>query len=90
VVALNRAVAVSYDDGPAVALPLLDQLADDPRLAGSPALSGARADVRRRLGQHAEAAVLYRKALEEVRTEPERTVFVRRLAEVSGRDDRRG
>ena len=35
VVALNRAVAVSFADGPAVALPLLDALADDPRLARS-------------------------------------------------------
>src|SRR5690606_11315382 len=54
VVELNRAVAVSFADGPGVALPLLDRLAEDPRLARSHRLHAARADVRRRLGRTAD------------------------------------
>lgn len=50
VVALNRAVAVSHADGPAVAAPLLARLAEDPRLARSTALALARADVAERSG----------------------------------------
>ena len=38
VVALNRAAAVAFADGPAAALPLLDELATDPRLADYPYL----------------------------------------------------
>src|SRR5690606_6911148 len=71
VVELNRAVAVSFADGPAAALPLLDRLADDPRLARSHRLHAARADVRRRLRRTAEAAGLYRPALAPAPTAPE-------------------
>lgn len=82
VVELNRAVAVSFADGPAAALPLLDRLADDPRLARSHRLHAARADVRRRLGRTAEAAGLYRRALALAPTAPERAHLRRRLAEL--------
>lgn len=81
-VELNRAVAVSFADGPAAALPLLDRLADDPRLARSHRLHAARADVRRRLGRTAEAAGLYRRALALAPTAPERAHLRRRLAEL--------
>jgi RNA polymerase sigma-70 factor (ECF subfamily) len=79
VVALNRAVAVSYADGPAVALPLLEQLADDPRLAGSHVVAAAQADAHRRLGDVAAAAAQYRVALASAGTEPERALLRRRL-----------
>lgn len=83
VVLVNRAVAVSFADGPAVALPLLDALAQDDRLASSHLLHAARADVRRRLGRMDEAAVLYRLALDLAATAPERALLRRRLDEVA-------
>jgi len=81
VVQVNRAVAVSFADGPAVALPLLDALAADPRLARSHLLHTARADVHRRLGDAGAAASHYRAALALAATEPERALLRRRLAE---------
>ncbi|MEZ5235660.1 MAG: RNA polymerase sigma factor [Acidimicrobiia bacterium] len=82
VVLVNRAVAVSFADGPAVALPQLERLADDPRLAGAHQLHIARADVHRRLGRPAEAAALYRQALALAATKPERSFLERRVAEL--------
>jgi RNA polymerase sigma-70 factor (ECF subfamily) len=82
VVLVNRAVAVSFADGPAVALPLLDELAGDPRLAHSHLLATARADVHRRLGHAAEAAELYRLALTLAATAPERAFLERRIADL--------
>ena len=63
VVALNRAVVVSMLDGPAVALPLVEALAADPRLAGYHYLPATRADLLRRLGRAEEADVAYRAAI---------------------------
>jgi RNA polymerase sigma-70 factor, ECF subfamily len=85
VVEVNRAVAVSFADGPDVALPLLEALTGDSRLAGSHLLHAARADVRRRLGQHDQAADLYRQALALAATGPERALLRRRLAELQDR-----
>jgi RNA polymerase sigma-70 factor (ECF subfamily) len=82
VVSVNRAIAISFADGPAVALPLLDALAQDPRLAKSHQLRTARADVLRRLGRIAPAADLYRQALELAATKPERAFLQRRIAEL--------
>ncbi|HEU5152939.1 MAG TPA: DUF6596 domain-containing protein [Iamia sp.] len=78
-VALNRAVAVSYADGPAVALPLLDALADDPRLARSHRLAVARADALRRLDRTADARAAYAQALALGPTAPERRHIERLL-----------
>ncbi|OWY62610.1 hypothetical protein B7486_57500 [cyanobacterium TDX16] len=82
VVAVNRAVAVSYADGPAVALPLLEQLTSDPRLHDGHAVVVALADVLRRLGDARSAAAQYERALDLARTEPERALLRRRLAQV--------
>lgn len=84
VVTLNRAVAVSYADGPAVALPLLDALVDDPRLARSHRLALARADALGRLGAVEEARRAYRTALALGPTTPERRLIERRLADPHG------
>jgi RNA polymerase sigma-70 factor (ECF subfamily) len=84
VVLVNRAVAVSFADGPAVALPLLDALADDQRLASSHLLASAQADVRRRLGRTAEAVDFYRLALQLAGTGPERVFLRGRLEELGG------
>jgi RNA polymerase sigma-70 factor, ECF subfamily len=82
VVALNRAVAVAMSDGPAAALPLLDELALSRELREYHLLPAARADLLRRLGRAKESARAYREALALVGNEPERRFLARRLAEV--------
>jgi RNA polymerase sigma-70 factor (ECF subfamily) len=85
VVALNRAVAVAMRDGPAAGLELLDALAADERLRGYHLLPAARADLLRRLGRRAEAAVAYEEALALVGNAAERAYLARRLKEVGAR-----
>ena len=63
VVALNRAVAVGFADGPAEGLTALDALAASPELAGYGYLSASRADFLRRLGRAGEARLAYEEAL---------------------------
>ncbi|MBQ1049421.1 RNA polymerase sigma factor [Micromonospora sp. C51] len=82
VVSLNRAVAVSMVDGPAVALAEVDALAQDPRLAGYHYVPAIRADLLRRLGRDAEAAQAYRDALDLVDNDAERDFLSTRLGEV--------
>jgi RNA polymerase sigma-70 factor (ECF subfamily) len=82
VVELNRAVAVAMRDGPAAALPLVDDLLargelDDYRLAHA-----TRADLCRRLGLSVEAVASYERALALTKQEAERRFLERRLAEV--------
>jgi RNA polymerase sigma-70 factor (ECF subfamily) len=60
VVALNRAVALSYVAGPEAAL---HQLPDDPALATYPYLASTRAELLRRLGRTNEARAAYEEAL---------------------------
>jgi RNA polymerase sigma-70 factor (ECF subfamily) len=80
VVALNRAIAVSMVDGPEAALPELDALARDERLAGYRYVPAARADMLRRLGRPAEAATAYREALALTANRAEREFLAARLA----------
>lgn len=80
---LNRAAAVAFADGPAAALPLLDELGADPRLADYPYLPATRAELLRRLGDAAGAAQSYRRALELTANAAERAFLEQRLAEVS-------
>jgi RNA polymerase sigma-70 factor (ECF subfamily) len=63
VVALNRAVAVGFRDGPQAGLDALTPLLADPALAKYGYLSAARADFLRRLGQWSRAAATYQEAL---------------------------
>lgn len=84
VVALNRAAAVAFADGPDAALPLLEELATDPRLADYPYLPATRADLLRRLGDAAGAAASYRRAMELTANAAERAFLGERLGEVSG------
>ncbi|MFY1575090.1 RNA polymerase sigma factor [Verrucosispora sp. WMMD703] len=87
VVSLNRAVAMSMVDGPAVALTEVDALAQDPRLAGYHYLPAIRADLLRRLGRDAEAAQAYRIALDLVDNDAERDFLSTRLGEVTAPTD---
>ena len=81
VIELNRAVAVGMADGPAAGLRLVDNLAKSGALAGYYLLPATRADLLRRLGQHAEAAAGYREALDLAVNAAERRYLARRLTE---------
>jgi RNA polymerase sigma-70 factor (ECF subfamily) len=84
VVAVNRAVALSFVSGPAAALAELDALGADPALRGYHYLPAARADLLRRSGRLEEAAAAYADALALVPDGQERAFLERRLAEVRG------
>jgi RNA polymerase sigma-70 factor, ECF subfamily len=82
VVALNRAVAVGFRDGPEAGLDALAQLNGDARLGGYHLLPASRADLFRRAGRHQEAATAYRQALTLVESAAERAFLQRRLHEL--------
>ena len=76
VVALHRAVAVAEVEGPAAALALVGGL----DLRRHHLLHAIRADLLRRLGRNAEAAVAYDEAIALVGSDPEREFLTRRRA----------
>jgi RNA polymerase sigma-70 factor (ECF subfamily) len=82
VVELNRAVAVSMRDGPAVGLELVDAILTRGDLADYHLAHATRADFCRRLGKMAEARTSYQQALNLARQEPERRFLAGRLAEL--------
>ena len=84
VVALNRAVAVGFADGPAAGLAELDRLGGEPQLAGYGYLAAARADFLRRLGRDAEARAAYTEAVHLTSNEVEREFLQKRLDELLG------
>jgi RNA polymerase sigma-70 factor (ECF subfamily) len=78
VVELNRAVALAEADGPVAGLMEVDRL----ELDGYEYLHATRAELLRRLGRSADARSAYERALELVRSDPERRFLQRRLAEL--------
>jgi RNA polymerase sigma-70 factor (ECF subfamily) len=62
VVALNRAVAVSFASGPAAGLEAIDELGTDPQLSMYPYLAAARGDCLERLERFAEARDAFEEA----------------------------
>lgn len=82
IVSLNRAVAVAMVDGPQAGLVLIDALKASGDLEGYHLLHAARADLLRRLGDSAEAAKSYKRALELAGNDSERRFLERRLREV--------
>ena len=82
VVALNRAVAVGFADGPEAGLTALDRLAGEPQLAGYGYLAASRADFLRRLGRTAEARASYEEALMLTENAVERAFLAERLGEL--------
>jgi RNA polymerase sigma-70 factor (ECF subfamily) len=80
VIALNHAAAVAMIKGPETGLAFMAPLAAE--LDGYHLFHAARADLHRRAGARAEAAAAYRRALELVRSEPERRFLERRLTEM--------
>ena len=83
VIALNRAVAVSFAQGPAAAWPLLQALATEPQLRRYPWLAGAQADVLERLGRPAEARAAYLHAAELTDNEAQRGLLQERAARLA-------
>ncbi len=83
VVALNRAVAISFAQGPDAALPLLQALAAEPQLQRYPFLAGAQADVLERLGRSAEARAAYLRAAELTGNEVQRALLMERAARLA-------
>jgi RNA polymerase sigma factor (sigma-70 family) len=82
VVALNRAVAVGFADGPGAGLAALEPLASEPQLAGYSYLAAARADLLRRLGRTAEARTAYDEALLLTENSVERQFLADRLRQL--------
>jgi RNA polymerase sigma-70 factor (ECF subfamily) len=71
-------------DGPGVALPEVEALERDERLAGYRYLPAAKADMLRRLGRRGEAAAAYREALALTANAAERAFLESRLEEARG------
>jgi RNA polymerase sigma-70 factor (ECF subfamily) len=71
VVALNRAIAISWHEGPQAGLDHLEALADEPGLARQHHWHAARGHTLARLGRHAAAAKAYRRASELAQTPAE-------------------
>ncbi|MBA3523780.1 MAG: sigma-70 family RNA polymerase sigma factor [Geodermatophilaceae bacterium] len=84
VVALNRAVALGFRDGPDAGLHALAGVEEDKRLAGYHLRPAARADLLRRAGRGAEAIAAYQEALGLVHTAAERRFVQRRMREIDG------
>ncbi len=84
VVALNRAVAIAFRDGPTAGLSALAPLEADGRLSDYPLLTTVRADLLRRLGDERAALGAYRSALERTTASPERRLIERRIRELGG------
>jgi RNA polymerase sigma-70 factor (ECF subfamily) len=84
VVAVNRAVAVSFASGPAAGLAALDAV-DAESLRDYHYLPATRADLLRRIGDVDAAADEYRRALAMTSSPAEQRFLQRRLTEVSGR-----
>ncbi len=80
VVALNRAVAVAEVQGPAAALSLIEGL----DLDGYYLLHAIRADLLRRLGRNAEAALAYGEAISRTDNAAERELLRRSLQALGG------
>jgi predicted RNA polymerase sigma factor len=80
VVELNRAVAVGMAFGPAPALRLVDDLADDPALSGYHLLPTVRGDLLEKLGRPADARAEFERAVTLTQNARERSVLLKRIA----------
>ena len=83
VVALNRAVAHGYADGPPAGLRLLAEARAGGALDGYPYAVAAQADLTARAGDTARAVSLFERAAAEARSEPERRALLARAEELS-------
>lgn len=72
---LNRAVALSYRDGPQAALPLVESLRRSGRLAGSHVVAAVLANLYARTGAEEESRRFLEEALASARTRHERRLI---------------
>ena len=82
-IALNRAVAVAMDQGPAAALAIVDELADQPALKAYHLLPTVRGDLLQKLGRHDEARAAFEQAAAMTANTREREMLTRRAAEAA-------
>jgi RNA polymerase sigma factor (sigma-70 family) len=80
VIELNRAVALGMALGPAAGLELVDELRDEPALAGYHLLSSVRGDLLEKLGRRAEARAEFERAASMTRNARERELLRGRAA----------
>ncbi len=78
VIELNRAVAVSMASGPGAALPIVDQLANEPTLQRYHFLPAVRADLLAKLGRSEEARVEFERAASLTQNTRERELLLDR------------
>jgi predicted RNA polymerase sigma factor len=74
-VELNRAVALSYRDGPAAAIPLVEEIRRSQRLAGSHAVAAVLANLYARVGEDEASRSCLEEALAAARTRHERQLI---------------
>ena len=78
VIELNRAVAVSFAEGPAAGLAIVDRLADEPQLKSYHLLPSVRGDLLAKLGRHDEARREFARAATLTSNQRERDVMLAR------------
>jgi RNA polymerase sigma-70 factor (ECF subfamily) len=83
VVALNRAVAVSFAQGPLAGLAAIDELSTDPQLSTYPYLAAARGDCLERLERFAEAREAFEEAAMLTENRVERDFLRSRIAQLN-------
>lgn len=81
VVELNRAVAISMAEGPAVALPLVEALAEHPAMRQYHLLPTVRGDLLQKLGRHDEARAAFEEAAGLARNSREKALLQARARE---------
>jgi RNA polymerase sigma factor (sigma-70 family) len=81
IVELNRAVAVGMAFGPEPALAIIDNIKDEPKLAGYHLLPAVRGDLLARLGRHDEAQGEFERAASLTRNAKESALMLGRAAE---------
>jgi RNA polymerase sigma factor (sigma-70 family) len=86
VVAMNHAIAIAMVDGPAAGLARLDEIAQDPRLAGHHRLDAVRGHLLERAGDPAAAIASYQRAAERTASLAERNYLIMQAARL--REDR--
>jgi predicted RNA polymerase sigma factor len=89
VILINRAIAMAQVRGPAAGLEALKAIPADSQLERYRFLHLAEGEFHRQLGQVNEAGILFKQALDEARTEPERR-FIERKLETLGSPPARG
>ena len=81
-VQLNAIVALSFAEGPTVALRALTSLRHEPSLQSYLPLHATIADLHRRVGDKVTAATAYRRALALADNDAQRQFFTRRIQEL--------